>query len=70
MLIAIGDDARYYAEGAAEIMNKDKVMYFSHKKDFIQVKDKLIKSGDVVLVKASRGMELEEIVEEILKDKK
>ncbi|MCI8347825.1 MAG: UDP-N-acetylmuramoyl-tripeptide--D-alanyl-D-alanine ligase [Firmicutes bacterium] len=70
LLIAIGDDARYYAEGAAEIMNKDKVMYFSHKKDFIQVKDKLIKSGDVVLVKASRGMELEEIVEEILKDKK
>jgi len=42
-------------------------MYFEKKEDFIQVKDDIIKSGDIILLKASRGMELEKIAEEIIK---
>ncbi len=68
-LIAIGDEARHYAEGAKTIMAQGKIMYFPEKKDFFKEQDELIRSGDVVLVKASRGMELEEIVESILEDK-
>jgi len=69
LLIAIGNDAEYYAKGAGEKMDESKVYFFPQKKDFLEKKDVLLKKGDVVLVKASRGMELEEIVEEILKDK-
>ena len=41
-------------------------MYFPEKEDFIKVKDQVIQKGDVILVKASRGMEMEKIVNEIL----
>lgn len=50
-------------------MGKDRAVYFPQKKDFIEAMTSLLKKGDVVMVKASRGMELEEVVEEILKDK-
>lgn len=50
-------------------MAQGKIMYFPEKKDFFKEQDELIRPGDVVLVKASRGMELEEIVESILEDK-
>ena len=68
LLIAVGNEARFYAMGARESMNhgKVKVMYFGEKKEFIEKKDEIIKKGDVILVKASRGMEMEEIVNNIL----
>ena len=47
-------------------MGESKVMYFPEKEDFIKVKDQVIQKGDVILVKASRGMEMEKIVNEIL----
>lgn len=70
LLIAIGDDAGYYAQGARELMDEDKVFFFREKKDFIKAKEKFVEPGDIVLVKASRGMKMEEIVEEILQDKR
>ncbi len=66
LIIAIGDDARYYAQGAEEYVDKSRVMFFDKKEDFIKIKDEIIKKGDVILVKASRGMEMEKIVNEIL----
>lgn len=67
LLIAIGDDARYYAEGARGLMDENNILYFPEKEDFIKVKDSLLKQGDVILVKASRGMEMEKIVNEIIR---
>ncbi len=67
LLIAIGDDARYYAEGARGLMDENNILYFPEKEDFIKVKDSLFKQGDVILVKASRGMEMEKIVNEIIR---
>ncbi len=66
LLVAVGDDARYYAEGAKESMEESRVMFFAEKDDFLKVKNSIIRAGDVILVKASRGMEMEKIVNEIL----
>ena len=33
--------------------------------DFIKAKNDIIKDGDVILVKASRGMEMEKIINEL-----
>ena len=65
LLVAIGKDAAYYAEGAAEHLDAAKIRYFPEKKDFLQALPELLQPGDVVLVKASRSMELEEIADRI-----
>lgn len=69
LLIAIGEQAGFYAKGAMEIMERDKVRHYSSKWEFIKKIDETMEEGDVVLVKASRGMELEDVVSALLKDK-
>ena len=41
-------------------------MHYDKKEDFINQKDDILKSGDVILLKASRIMELEKISQAIL----
>lgn len=65
ILVAVGEDGFYYADEAKKYMNSDSVMYFAQKEDFIKVKNDIIKDGDVILVKASRGMEMEKIINEL-----
>ena len=67
LLIAVGDDARYYAQGTSGLMEEENIRYFPKKEDFIRIKDSLLREGDVILVKASRGMEMEKIVNEIIR---
>ena len=57
-VIAIGDLAEYIAEGSGGTHFKDKASFLKAIGDYIR-------PGDLVLVKASRGMHLEEIVEEL-----
>ena len=57
-VITIGDLAANIAEGAGG-------EHFADKKAFLAVIEKYIEPGDLVLVKASRGMHLEEIVERL-----
>ena len=57
-IITIGELAENIAEGGEGI-------HFEDKESFIDVIGDYIKSGDLVLVKASRGMHLEEIVERL-----
>ena len=61
LLIAIGKDAAYYAEGAADYLDAARIQYFPNKEAFLPLLPKLLEEGDVVLIKASRGMKLEEI---------
>ena len=61
------DDSRYYAQGASGLMEEENIRYFPKKEDFIRIKDSLLREGDVILVKASRGMEMEKIVNEIIR---
>ena len=68
-VIAVGKFAKDYAKGAAEFMPADKILYFEEKAPLLTKINDFLKEGDVVLVKASRGMKMEEIVKKILEDK-
>lgn len=65
LVIAIGELAKAIADGAKGKQGAGEVVYFAEKADFIEKKDEYIKKGDVILVKASRGMHMEEIVKAI-----
>ena len=45
------------------LCNENNIHHFNTKEEAIEKIDELVKKDDVVLVKASRGMELEKIVE-------
>ena len=65
-LITIGDLAEEIALGAKyEGIAKEKVFIFDDKVEAINKIKQLIKADDTILVKASRGMKLEEIVESL-----
>ena len=66
LLIAIGDNARFYAEEAKNVLGEERVKYFDKKEDFIEAKDDIIKGGDVILIKASQGMRLDTVTQSIL----
>ncbi|MGN0702818.1 MAG: UDP-N-acetylmuramoyl-tripeptide--D-alanyl-D-alanine ligase [Lentihominibacter sp.] len=57
-VICIGNLAEEIAKGASGV-------HFADKESFIKVIDEYIAPGDLVLVKASRGMRMEEIVAEL-----
>lgn len=54
--------ARYVAEEAAKRLGEDKVQAFDDKSELIRKLRGLLKEGDAVFVKGSRGMRLEEVV--------
>ena len=64
-LIAIGTHARKICEGADG--GNLQTAYYEKKEDFYQDKDRFIENGDIILVKGSRGMKMEQVVENILK---
>lgn len=51
------------AKGAQETFEKERVYHFHDKNRLIECLAALVRSGDIVLVKASRGMKLEEVVD-------
>lgn len=58
LLIAIGKYKDCYRRG----FTLDNIITFEHKEDFISNINTILKDNDVILVKASRGMKFEEIV--------
>lgn len=64
-LIAIGENARGIAKGAEG--GNLAVSYFESKDSFYLKMAGLIGKNDLILIKASRGMKLEEVVEKIIK---
>ena len=64
LIIAVGRQAEAIAEGASE--NGSETAYFEDQESLIEKIGYLIKEGDTVLVKASRGMHLEKTVERLL----
>lgn len=67
ILITVGDYSRYISCRAKERgMNVSSVYHFESKREAAQLLDGLLKEGDVVLVKGSRGMRMEELASRIL----
>jgi UDP-N-acetylmuramoyl-tripeptide--D-alanyl-D-alanine ligase len=63
-LLAVGDLARYIAEGAlAAGMSADRVFTYSNNDEAKRHLFELLEPGDLVLVKGSRAVKMEEIVE-------
>lgn len=61
-LLAYGDLARKYVQGFTGI-TPGKAEYFSNKPELIRVLKEVARPGDSVLIKGSRGMKMEEVVE-------
>lgn len=58
LLIAIGKYKNEYKKG----YSKENIIIFETKEEFINEKETIIKKNDVILVKASRGIKFEEII--------
>lgn len=64
ILIAIGKDSEFIVKELKEnSMNPDNLYHFETKEEAIKNLNDIIKENDIILVKASRGMHLEKIVE-------
>ena len=63
-LIAVGRDARYIAEEAL-FNGTPHVYFFTDRDEVVEFLKSYLQTGDVVILKASRAMELEKIVEEL-----
>ena len=66
-IVAVGDMSRFIIEGACEKgFDRNNAHFFNTNSEVNEFLDKFLKEGDAVLIKASRGMELEEIVDHII----
>lgn len=67
-LITIGQLAEFIGEGAKEKgVPNENVVAFHNKEEALPFLLELLKEGDVILVKASRKLELDELAEELIK---
>jgi UDP-N-acetylmuramoyl-tripeptide--D-alanyl-D-alanine ligase len=67
-LIAVQGDARFIREGAIETgMDPDKAVFFPNAMEAAPYCESLLQPGDVVLVKGSRGVNLEKVTELLTK---
>ena len=64
IMIAIGKDSEFIVKELKENnMDENNLYHFETKEEAIESLDNIIKDDDVILVKASRGMNLEKVVE-------
>lgn len=64
VLITIGKDSNFIGDEAKKLgFNVQNIHHFETREDAIKEIDNILKEKDVILVKASRGMKLEKIVE-------
>lgn len=66
LLVGVGENSKYTCEGAVKKLGEENVLYFASKEEFIEEMRNVIRIGDVILVKGSRGMAMEKIVKKIL----
>ena len=64
-LIAIGERSRDILRQAQKTMNKDNIFHFANSLEACRFVQDQIREGDLILIKGSRSMEMEKIVDEI-----
>ncbi len=68
LLCAFGDDAQYYARGAlAAGMKSEAVRHFAGREEIVVFLKGWLATGDVVLVKGSRSMKMEEVTDALVR---
>lgn len=66
ILLTIGEKSKYIAKGAQSFSDKNiKIMHFMSNNDCFDYLKNLLNINDIILLKGSRGMHLEEIVNKI-----
>lgn len=65
-LLCTGGLSRYYADGARSV-GMENAFHYDNQEQLFEVLQSLLKPGDVVWFKASRGMRLEQVIEELYK---
>jgi UDP-N-acetylmuramoyl-tripeptide--D-alanyl-D-alanine ligase len=66
ILITVGSAAKFIADSAANQMKPDSIFSFSTADEAKLKVQEVMREGDVILVKGSRAMQMEKIVEEIV----
>ena len=66
LLLAVGEDAKEFVKGAKE-GGLEQAFHFDSVKDVIEFLGDVVSEGDVLLVKGSRGMHMEQVVDALLK---
>ncbi|MBN7774249.1 UDP-N-acetylmuramoyl-tripeptide--D-alanyl-D-alanine ligase [Clostridium aminobutyricum] len=66
LLIAVGKEAKYIAQAAAEIQGNEKVCYYSSKEKLMSEIGTIVRPGDIILIKGSRGMAMDQVVKKIM----
>lgn len=61
ILVTIGKNAKFIAEGAADRMKEETIFHFDHSEQFIEKAHEIIRKGDTVLVKGSHGMAMHKV---------
>ena len=68
-LYLIGENAKYIAEEAINLgYKKENVIYCTDRKELTEKLKISFQEGDVILIKASNGMKLFEVAEELIKE--
>ncbi len=66
LLIAVGESGKFIADGAKKILGENKIIYYETKELLIKDIGSMISSGDVILLKGSRGMAMDQVVKKIM----
>ena len=70
MLFLIGKNAKFIGEEAEKNgFNKNNIFYFENKENLIRKLEEILKSGDTILVKASKALKLWEVAQKIQENK-
>lgn len=67
ILICSGENSKYIVEKAKENMNIEDIYYLEEKDKIIELLQKIVNPGDVILFKASNGMKFYELAERVIK---
>ncbi len=66
IMMTLGENARYMSEAAARFNKKTKVFHYESKDELLKALKNILSDEDILLVKGSRSMKMETIIDSIL----